>query len=375
MHVRAIHLLEKEGLLNRAIEFLPDSRQIAERQRAGKGLTRPELAVLLAYAKIWLYEKLLASNLPDDAALQGELMQYFPETLQKKYADDIAKHQLGREIIATILTNNVVNRAGTPFVLTMSDRTGKDVVAVTRAYTAARDILGLQPLFAQIEALDNKVPAKVQTNMHLTIRRALSEAIFWLLTEIDLPTSFAPTVATYGKGVQQLATWLKKHPELVDAKHLHREAEWIADGVPAQLAHDIAVLPMLVPAFDLTRLAQQSNGTVDSVADVFFDLGKRLFIDWMLHHNVPSSTQTSWQRAAMATAFAELASIQRRIAANIIGKGKDQKNGAPREKLAQWVARHKEQLSAYDAQVQEWRQAGVVDLAMLTLAAKQLGDL
>lgn len=374
-HVRAIHLLEKEGLLNRAIEFLPDSRQIAERQRAGRGLTRPELAVLLAYAKIWLYEKLLASNLPDDSALQGELIQYFPETLQKKYADDIAKHQLGREIIATILTNNVVNRAGTPFVLTMSERTGKDVVAVARAYTVASQIFKLNPLFAQIEALDNHVPAKTQIQMHLSVRKALSEAIFWLLTEIDLPTGFAPIVSLYGKGVEQLSGWFKKRPELVDARYSKREAEWVAEGVPPQLAKQIATLPLLVPAFDLTRLAQQSDGTVDAVADVFFELGKRLSFDWLTQHITASSSQAPWLREATSSAVAELLAIQRRLAASIVGKGKDKKGGAPQEKLNQWVQRYQTELATYDAQIQEWRAAGVADLAMLTLAAKRLDNL
>ena len=373
-YVRAIHLLEKEGLLNRAIEFLPDSRQIAERQRAGKGLTRPELAVLLAYAKIWLYQKLLDSDLPDDKSVLGELSDYFPPTLQKKYADDIAKHQLGREIVATAVTNNIVNRAGTPFVLTMGDRTGKDVVDVSRAYIVARDVLGLTPLFAAIEALDNKVPAKIQTAMHLTARRALSEAIYWLLTEIELPKALEPAVATYGKGVAQLSGWFKKRPELIDPRNLQFEAQWVAEGVPADLAHTVALLPLLVPAFDLSRLAQQSGSSIEGAADVFFDLGGRLAIDWLMQQAaVSSAAQTPWQREAVSSAVAELVSIQRRLAAGIIGKGKD-KGTAPRERLNQWVERNAERMSSYDAQVQEWRMVGGVDLAMLSLAVKRLSD-
>ena len=376
VHVRAIHLLEKEGLLNRAIEFLPDSRQLAERQRAGKGLTRPELAVLLAYAKIWLYQKLTDSDLPDDPSLQGELMKYFPETLQKKYSDDIKKHQLGREIVATVLTNNIVNRAGTPAIMTMSDRTGRGVVDVTRAYTVATDILEIAPLFAQIEALDNRVPAKTQVAMLLTIRRALSEAIYWLLTEIDLPNVVAPVVATYGKGVEQLSAWLKEHPAHIDARFSQYEVEWVADGVPQPLAHHVASLPVLVPAFDLTRLAQQSNGTIHDVAHVFFELGKRLSVDWLTRQTaVSAASQLPWQRDAMSAAYGELVAIQRRLASVIIGKGKDKKGGVTQDKLTQWLEKNKAKLESYDAQVQEWRSAGAVDLAMLTLAVKRLDEL
>ncbi len=374
-HVRAMHLLEKEGLLNRAIEFLPDSRQIAERQRAGRGLTRPELAVLLAYAKIWLYQKLLDSSLPDDAALHGELMEYFPETLQKKHANDIAKHQLRREIVATVLTNKVVNRAGTPFMLTMSDRTGQDVVAVTRAYIVARDILGLRSLFDSIEALDNKISAKIQTTMQLVIRRTLSDTIGWLLTEIELPANFGATIATYSKGVEQLKAWLQKNPAHVVASSTQIETEWVSAGVPAELARQTALLPALLPAFDLTRLAGQSGGTVESVADIYFELANRLGFDWLLvNAQATAAAQTPWQREAMASALAELASIQRKLVANIVGKGKGGK-ATPEAKLQQWLSGNQDKLGRYDVQLQEWRTAGVVDLAMLTLAASCLNQL
>lgn len=373
-HVRAIHLLEKEGLLNRAVEFLPDSRQIAERQRAGRGLTRPELAVLLAYAKIWLYQKLLDSNLPDDPSLRGELMGYFPETLQKKYADDIVKHQLGREIVATVLTNNIINRAGTPFVLTMSDRTGKGAVAVARAYTVARDVLGLAPLYGQIEALDSRVSASVQTSMHLILRRAMSKAVYWLLTEIDLPGSCAPIIDAYGKGLQHLAVWLKKRPAIIDPSAVACETKWVAAGVPEGLARQVASLPMLMPAFDVTRLAQQSGGSLENVAEVFFDLGKRLALDWLMQQGGPNLAQMPWQREAMASAFGELAAIHRSLAASIIGKDKNKKGSSPTDKLADWIEHNQVKLGGYDAQIQEWRGTGTIDLAMLILAAKRLRE-
>jgi glutamate dehydrogenase len=375
MHVRTIHLLEREGLLNRAVEFLPDSRQIAERQRAGKGLTRPELAVLLAYAKIWLSQKLLDSTLPDDPSLRGELVNYFPVPLQKKFLGDIEKHQLGREIIATVLTNNLVNRAGIPVMLTMTERTGKDIVSATRAYTVAVSIFGIEKLFTQIEELDNKVPAQVQTLMMLTIRRALSEAMYWLLTEIDLPAVFAPVVDAYSKGVEQLLTWLKKHPVEAQVRVNRNEGEWVAKGVPAALARQVALIPAMLSALDLTRLAQQTGQGVDGVADVFFDLGARLGIEWMTQQATKAHGLTQWQREALMAALSELTENQTRLAATIIGKGKDKKGASPSERLAQWYEKNKPELSSYDSQLQEWRGFGNVDLAMLTLAAKKISEL
>ena len=131
---------------------------------------------------------------------------------------------------------------------------------------------------------------------------------------------------------------------------------------------------MLVPAFDLTRLAQQSGGSIDSVADVYFDLGKRFAFDWLMNSN-SSTAQTPWQREAMANVMGDLTSIQRRLAAMIVGKGKDKKGASPHEKLVQWLERHKSELAAYDAQILECRTAGAPDLAMLTLAAQRLNEL
>ena len=139
-HVRCMQVLEKAGLLNRAVEYLPSDAEIAERQREGKGLMRPELAVLLAYAKIWLYQKILDSDLPDDPALQQDVDAYFPAALRKSYAKDIAQHQLRCEIAATVVTNDIVNHAGIRIILSVADH---DVESVVRAYLLAREIFRL----------------------------------------------------------------------------------------------------------------------------------------------------------------------------------------------------------------------------------------
>ncbi|MEQ1653768.1 MAG: NAD-glutamate dehydrogenase domain-containing protein, partial [Hyphomicrobium sp.] len=158
VHGRAMRMLERSGLLNRRVEFLPDEDELAERQRLGRGLTRPEMAVLLAYAKIWLYQKLTASRLPDDPFLQTDLLHYFPKLMQTKCAHLIAHHQLRREIIATSVTNSLINHAGIHFVRRMTERTGFSAAEVTRAYLLVREIFDLDTLWEKIEALDNKIP-------------------------------------------------------------------------------------------------------------------------------------------------------------------------------------------------------------------------
>lgn len=372
-HVRCINMLEKTGLLNRDVEFLPHSTEIAERQRMGKGLTRPEMAVLLAYGKIWLYQQLLASTLPDDDYLKNDLLEYFPEALQKKYASDIRKHQLAREIIATHITNSAVNYTGPAFVMVISERSGKDAAAVTRAYILARDSFGLPELWQSIEALDNRVSASVQIEMHLAIRQLLIASVQWFLAEIDRMPKLAPVITTYQKGIGDLFKWLEKSPDEINGRYKKIESDFLAKGVPPRLAQHIAVMPALVPSLDLTRLAAQTGDSMALTAEIFFRLGQRLGLDWLNDQARNLVVQTPWQREAVATILGDLAAGQKRITADVASsKNKDKKPKTASSRLADWTQRHSLAIERHDALLNEWRSAGLVDIAMLTLAARHL---
>jgi glutamate dehydrogenase len=373
-HERCMQLLEKSGLLNRAVEFLPDTVAIAERRREGKGLTRPELAVLMAYAKIWLYDQLLASNLPDDDYLQNDLARYFPEALQKKYPDEIQQHQLRRELIATIVTNSIINRTGIHLVLTMADRTGKDAATITRAYLLAREVFDLRTAWSAIEALDNKIPATVQTQMLLAVNETLAHAIQWFTTEITSLAKLSPVIEAYRKGVQNLAAWLISHAEEIDGGHKKQEAVLTTQGVPARLAQAISMMPLLGTALDLTRLAEKSPGGAASIADVFFGLSRRLGLDWLADRARSFAPETPWQREAIGNLLDELATIHRQLTALVLNKNRD-KTSQPGKRLGEWLEKHASSLERYDAQLNEWRTTGTIDIAMLTLAVRRLGGL
>ena len=146
-----IRVLERSGDLNRALEFLPSDEEIAERRKAGEGLTRPELAILLSYGKIWLYKALIHSNVPEDPYLSGELNRYFPAPVQRRFAARLKRHRLRREIIATAITNSLINRMGPVFPVRAQDDTGADPAAIARAYTTAREVFAVRDIWAQIE--------------------------------------------------------------------------------------------------------------------------------------------------------------------------------------------------------------------------------
>ncbi len=174
--IRLMRTLERQGHLNRGVEFLPDDDALAERSAARQGLTRPEIAVLFSHCKIWLYEQLIASDLPDDRHLAEDVVRYFPTPIQNQLKARIADHRLRREIIATSITNSLINRVGGTFVTEIFEKTGMPVVDITRAYIVARDVFSVRSIWEQIEALDNVVPASVQITLHRDVQRLVERA-------------------------------------------------------------------------------------------------------------------------------------------------------------------------------------------------------
>ncbi len=364
-HVRCMQLLEKSGLLNRAVEYLPGDVEIAERQKTGKGLTRPELSVLLAYAKLWLYQKILDSALPDDPALDSDVSLYFPEILRRTYAKDIAHHQLRREIAATAATNDIINHAGLHVILTMAER--NDVESVVRAYLLARDAFALPQIWAGIEALDNKVPAPAQTRMLITVHAALAQAIERLLSDREALARLAPSITTYRKGLIYLAEGLARAPAF--GGNMTKMGEH-SETASESLARRVALFQVLVEALDLIRLADKHHTKVGDLAAIFFGLEKRLAIGWLTHVAL-GKAQTPWQQEAATMAREKLATTHRTLTAEIVAK----KLKGKQHNLVAWEAQNAAKLERYDAMLAEGRATGAVDLAMLLLANERLSEL
>src|SRR5262249_41856425 len=199
-----IRTLERSGDLNRALEFLPSDDELADRRKRGSGLTRPELSILLAYSKIWLTHHLLDSDVPEDPYLSTELVRYFPEPVQERFARAISQHRLRREIIATATTNSLVNRMGPAFVQRAQEDTGAEPAQIARAYTAAREIFDMRKTWTEIEALDTRVPAKLQYSMSFQTGRLLRHVTYWLLAHRKRELQVDAAVAEFRKGVRQL---------------------------------------------------------------------------------------------------------------------------------------------------------------------------
>jgi glutamate dehydrogenase len=366
LHAQLIRRLEKQGL-NRAIEFLPDDDGMAERLRLGKGLTRPELAVVLAYTKMGLYNALEKSPLLGDPSLQQDLMDYFPPALQKGYASAIKNHQLRREIMCTVIVNDLVNRMGPHFVFAHKTKSGADVAAITAAYRQIRGAYHMADLWQQIEMLDTKATARVQTDMYLTINEAADYAVTRLIKhkgQANPPTLLFDHVG-------ELQQWLtKKAPSYVTEAISHFSKTLVSHKVPAKLAGGIATLPFLAAAVDISFLAKEHKNSVGALADIFFALDHQLGLSWLRDKAQHLPQETSLQRDAVQSLLDELYETHFRLTRKVLTGGRG------RQTVEAWLKGEGSKADAVLALLRDNRSHDThLDFAALTLLSRHINRL
>ena len=372
---RFMRALERAGKLKRALEFLPNEETLAERLMARQGLTRPELAVLLAYSKIALYEELLPSDLPDDPQLGDDLMQYFPRPLRESYAEALAGHRLRREIIATVVTNSLVNRVGPTFVHAMREKTGMPGSDIARAYAITRGTFGLRQLWSEIQALDTLVPAQVQIAMLVEINVVAERGTLWFLRTGIQPLDIAANVAACGPGIAELSDCLGDIATESDhAAIAQRTATYVQDRVPEALARRVASLHLLAPGLDIVRIAQAAGSSVPEVGRTYFAVGDRFGFDWLRGAAASvGASDNHWQRMAVAAIVEDLYGHQKELTQRVMeaADGGDAGDTA----INAWIDQRRVAVNRTESLFADLRQAGSVDLSMLAVANRQLRSL
>ena len=368
-----IRALERGGHLNRAIEFLPAEDEFLERRKQRLGLTRPELAVVLAYSKIWLSDHLLASDLPDDPYFASEVLRYFPGPMRKRYSREIPQHRLRREIVTTQTTNSLVNRMGPVFVTRAQEETDADPAAIARAYSIAREIYSMRTLWFDIEALDNKVLAGVQYGMFYKAARLLRHTSYWLLRERGKNLHIENSVRELKPGVEQLADSIDS-VIIGGAREQHDaiRAELLAGGVPEKVAQRVARLSLLEPALDIAALAANEKTPVTEVARAYFALGVALGLDW-LHSEIDRlSVDGSWQATARTGLRDAAMRAHRELTQQVLRIRGTKRVG---EKLERWSTARGEALSSWKRTLAEMRAVGTADFATLTVGVDAVRSL
>jgi glutamate dehydrogenase len=368
-----IRSLERSGELNRALEFLPTDDELAERRKSGVGLTRPELALLLAYSKIWLNNHLLASDVPEDPYLSAELARYFPAPVQERFPRAIAHHRLRREIIATATTNSLVNRMGPAFVPRAQEDSGAEPAQIARAYTAAREIFAMREVWEQIEALDNKVAAKLQYEAAFQTSRLLRHATYWLLSSRSRGLQVDGAVAEFRDGVRRLEAEIA---QVLTGTELTRFEEarkhYLTAGLPAPLAARVASLEALNAALDIVEIAGAHRVSVIETARVYFEVGTRIGIDWLRARIEKLSVEGPWQAIARSGLRDAALRVHRRLTERVLGR---KERGNAQARVTGWVEAAGKDLAHWQRTLTDMRAAGAADFATLTVGVESVRKL
>ena len=365
---RLMQSLESRGLLDRAVEYLPDDATIAERVRAGEGLARPELAVLLAYGKLSLYEDLLHSATPDDPYLGRDLFDYFPKPLREGYPDAVASHRLRREIIATILANDIINRGGPSFAVRLADETGADVATIASAFAAAFDSFRLGELYADIDALDNRIDGKLQLDLYAAVAEIVMSRTVWFIRNVDFKEGLESIVRRFREGIDALAASLDTALPAEFVQMKAGAASALAEkGVPSALALRVAALRALVLAPDAVAVAARVGRPVTEVGGVLFTVALRLKIEALAGRAGSIPVGDYYERLALDRALDRIGTAVRAIAADIVAT--DSGEGA----VDRWLAANPS--AGRIRQAVDEIAATDMTVAKLTVAAGLIGDL
>ena len=373
VHQRLMVALEARGRLDRALEFLPDNEALALRVKAGGGLTVPELAVLLAYSKITLEEDLRDSTLLDDPDIASEIEEYFPTVLRERYAAEMARHPLRREIIATGLVNRMVNRAGSTFAFRIAEETGAPADDIVRAHVVAGSIFEGDEMRADIDALDGIVDVDTQCRMHLELRKLVERSSRWLVRYRPRPLPIAATVAELEPGVAACASAM---PGLLRGS----EREWresfrsrlTALGVPEPLAERVAGLESLTGALDIVDVALATGRPVVEVTAMWCAIGDRLRLDWLrdrILDDLPRDDR--WHALARSALRDDLANERRALVASVLAVAP----GVPSdEALDRWIAQHPGIVHAMRV-LDDLEKEANYDVSTLSVALRELRNL
>jgi glutamate dehydrogenase len=374
IYARFIDEMEKQNKLDRQLEFLPDDKELAERKNSGQGLTRPELSVLMAYSKITLKEQILASSLPEDPSIATVIETAFPKSLVQDFKEHIYAHSLRREIIATQLSNEIVNMMGITFIRRVIEETGAPIENIVRAFKVAQSVFGVTEMWAEIEQLDYQVSTHVQTEMLLLLSRLIRRATRWFLRNHDDLTRVAEITARYMPGVallyKNLALLLGETPQ----RHVNQLVEKYCEaGTPETLAMRVACSTAMFSVLDIIEASNRHQFSPKHVAKVYFALGATLELAWFRAQMTTQRVETHWEALACASFRDELDWQQRELTVGVLQQISPKKNIT--EAIDAWTDAYKPQISRWRDILTALRASTTDDFVMYAVALRCLLDL
>ncbi|MYE03238.1 MAG: NAD-glutamate dehydrogenase [Alphaproteobacteria bacterium] len=374
VHGRLIRRLERDGELDREIEFLPGPDELAERLEAKGRLFTPELAVLNAYVKIGLFQRLLASALPDEPFAANELRAYFPPALGARFGGPMPSHRLAREIVATQVANEMVNRCGMTFAFRLGEETGADDADIARAYLVAREVYGMGETWRAIEALDGRLGADVQISLLQETRKLVERAARWLLRNRPRPLDIARDIEHFAAGATALRQSLRDVVAVSSRSAIDKAAARLAaEGVPEELALEVASCNDLLSALAVVEVAAGAAIPVETAASVYFDLGEKLDLHWLRDRIAALPRGNRWQALSRAALrddlYAQLSAL------TLDALRLDAGRAAPAGRVDLWLRRNRIPVARCRQIVGDLMNAGRTDFTMLSVAMGEVRTL
>jgi glutamate dehydrogenase len=374
LHTRLIRSLEHDGLLDRLVEYLPTDKQLTDLRAERAGLTRPELAVLMAYSKIALYHDLASSSLVSDALFETDLLAYFPLQLQSRCRELLLAHPLKRELVATSLTNEIVNRAGMTYIHALHYDTGYEVCNIVRAYVVVREVFDLYDLWGEIEALQHTPAAAVMIDLFSHVTRFLERMTIWFLNNHDQPLNMQECIVRFRGRIAEYVTHM--HSFVSSAAHESRmisKREWVEKGVSETLAERIVTLEGMISACDIAVLDEGLPEPLSQVGAVYYMVGARLQLSWLRLFVREFPVEHQWDKLAINSALNELYEHQRRLTESIL---RDMTPDLSLEDgVERWINMHQADVERYLRLVYEMKSQERHDMAMMVVGLRQLSSI
>ena len=369
-HGRMIRALEREGRLDRVLEGLPTDEELAERKAAGLGLTRPELAVLLAYAKIDLKADLLETDAHDDPYFVADLEGYFPKAVREDFPEAIHAHRLRRQIVATSIVNSLVNRTGPSFAYRIQDTTGAPTVEILRAYVISREVYRARAYWQAVEKLDGAVATAVQAGLFYQAEKLLERASRWFLRRPGRTRDIASAIEELGPGVELVCDRLDELLQIADRARLDEATlELQRRGVPVEVARRAARLDLLFPALDIVEVARERDVEVTAVAALYLRAGAELGFHWLRDAIAAIPAEVHWHRLAGSSALDDIYRLQRAVTAAALAPGAG--GSDPADVLAGWMGGRADAVARLRHIVAELRSAAAIDWAMVGVVLRE----
>jgi len=366
---RLMRSIEQMGKLDRDVEYLPDEKSLTKRTVNRTGLSRPEIAVLLAYGKIFAYEKVIASNLPESKLLKKTLYEYFPEKISDKYKSAIDKHPLRNEIISTYVANSLVNRVGPTFLNEMMEITGAKLPDVVHAYLIVRETFDLEKYWKLVEDLDYKISSEIQMKMLIDLIELIEKNVLWVLNN-QKSLEAEGGIKRYALGVKSLFKHIDKNLSGVMSSYIKKKKDMYTQAkVPSDLAEKFSLLNMMSHAYLLIDLSISTNKSIEKTVEVFHKVGDRLGIDWLQKEIRKQSAENIWTKRALYELRDQLVETKNKICQVILKKGK---LDLVEKVIEDWLCENDYLADKVEEVLTKLKENDQIDQTMLYVAVRQL---